>query len=246
MPVAGLLGQAGSVLREQDYAALETIAGEPSGTLLSADIFFATATPVPVAVRAALLEGLGLFGLRLAVALIQQGLVHDAGQLARELRRRSGLDELRDLLLDLFTERSDALKAQVGMQLLDRIVQEHPVPGSDLLRRRIEALAVGAHELTELRLLNDLRSGAVDLHDPELLERAEALLGARGSSVSKRLRLSDDVSTGDLRSAVMDTLHYWQRIASSPVSTPATRRTAAILCRTVEGMLLTPNAAGSR
>jgi hypothetical protein len=237
VPVAGLLGQAGSILTQREFVALETLASEPASILSSADTFAGAASQVPHEDRRQLLSGLGLFGVRLCIGLVQQGLAADSGALARELRHRSGLDELRGLLLDLFTRRADSLKAQVGLQQLDTVLVRHPRNGADELRRQMEATVVGAHELTELRLLNDLRSGEIEIDDRDLLEAAEALLGSNGTALRKRLQLPDETDPDQLRPAVMDALRTWQRIDASPVSDPGAQRAASVLRRTCEGIL---------
>ena len=126
---------------------------------------------------------MGLTGVRLSVALIRIGLANDSGELARELRRRSGLDEVRQALLTQFTERSDLLKAQAALLTVERILDTSPVPEADALRARVESILAGAHELVELRLLNDLRTGAVELPDAALSDEAEVLLGLSRNGV---------------------------------------------------------------
>src|SRR4051794_35402379 len=235
VPVAGLLGQAGSALREQEYAAVRQLADDDPGrvelALLSADRFTAAGPRVPAATRRELLDRLGLFGVRLALALVQHGLARDAGELATELRRRSGLDELREVLLDQFTERSDLLKAYAALRALENVLAAAPVPE---LRTRLEAVVVGAHELTELRLLNDLRTGVVELRDEQRRDEAEQLLGAGGGTVRARLGLAPDGPDPEVRPALIAALRRWQPIRESPVAAPADRRVAAVLRRTCD------------
>lgn len=243
LPVAGLLAQAATALRERDVAALRGIASAPQADrwLLSADRFAADTPdlPAPPEVRRDLLAGLGLFGVRLAVRLLRDGTVHDAGSLAAELRRRSGLDELRAVLLDQFTGRRDLLKAYAALRALESVLSGEPVPQTGELRSRLEAVLVGAHELTELRLLNDLRTGAAELTDPDRRDDAEALLGGAGHAVRARLRLPADTPDEEIRPAVVAALRRWQRIGQSPVAGQGERRTAEVIRRTCEGLLPT-------
>jgi dynamin family protein len=243
VPVAGLLAQAGSALREREFAALAAIAADaPDRThaaLLSADRFGSDTTPLPVPgeVRRALLAELGLFGVRLAVALLQTGQARDAVELAGELHRRSGLAELRAVLLEQFTQRRDLLKAHAALRALEAVLAAGPVPGAERLRVRLEAVLVSAHELAELRLVNGLRTGAVELGDDGWREEAEALLGAGGSAARTRLRLPADAPGSEVRSAAIAALGRWQRIAESPIASADDRRAAAVLRRTCEGIL---------
>jgi 50S ribosome-binding GTPase len=242
VPVAGLLAEAGVALRERDHAALAALAAAgPDGDalMLSADRFAAEGpgTPVPAAVRRELLGLMALSGVRLAVALIRSGAVSDSTQLARELVRRSGLEDLRALLLTQFTERRDLLKAQNALHALERILAAHPVAGAQRLQARLEAVLTGAHELTELRLLNDLRTGVVELPGEDVRDDAEALLGVGGTDVRARLRLAADAPAEQIRPALIAALRRWQRHAGHPAATPALRRVAAVLRRTCEGQL---------
>ncbi|OLT21074.1 hypothetical protein BJF78_34750 [Pseudonocardia sp. CNS-139] len=242
VPVAGLIGEAAAILRERDFAALAAVATSGAAgdaLLLSADRFGAEhpGFPVPAAERRALIGLMALSGVRLSVALVRAGVVTDAAGLARELRARSGLDELQEVLLTQFTERRDLIKAQNALQTAERILTRDPVPGTDRLRMRLEAILAGAHELTELRVLNDLRTGVIALADEDVRDDAEALLGLHGGDVRARLRLPPDTPAAEIRPALLDALRRWQRHAVHPAATVSHRRLADVLRRTCEGQL---------
>lgn len=242
VPVAGLLAEAGVALRERDHAALTAVAAagaDGDALLLSADRFTAddAETPVLAPVRRELLGLMALSGVRLAVTLIRAGAATDSTGLARELVRRSGLDELRAMLLAQFTDRSDLLKAQHTLSALDRILIAHPVQDAKRLRARLEAVRTGAHALTELRLLNDLRTGAVRLSGEDARDDAEALLGVVSTDVRSRLRLPPDTPVEELRPALIAALRRWQRHAAHPTASAALRRVADVLRRSCEGHL---------
>ena len=102
VPVAGLLAQSGATLREAEYKALDAIADAPrddvEALFLSADRFVQRRRRIPLTSmeREHLLDRFGLFGVRLAVALIRQGAAATPTALSTELVRRSGLVELRE------------------------------------------------------------------------------------------------------------------------------------------------------
>jgi hypothetical protein len=239
LPVAGLLAEAGAALRERDHEALRALAGGDEALLLSADRFTADddAAPVPLPERRELLSIMGLTGVRLSVALIRAGLVQDSGALARELRRRSGLDEVRHALLTQFTDRCDVLKAQATLHTVERLLEASPVADGDRLRAQVEAILAGAHELVELRLVNDLRTGVVRLPDADLVEEAEVLLGQSGTDARSRLGLPADAPDEEVRPAAATAARRWQRRGESPVADPDLRRVATVLRRTCEGLL---------
>ena len=181
--VAGLLAQTGRTMRQPEFAALTVLAGLPradlDAMLLSVDRFARAELADPDSdTRAALMERFGLFGVRLSTTLIRQG-INDPNQIATELVRRSGLDELRSVLATQFTERRDLLKARSALLAIDLVLTREPRPGSAPLAAEVERILAGAHEFAELRLLSTLRSGVVRL-PTEVLDEAERLLGGEG------------------------------------------------------------------
>jgi hypothetical protein len=242
VPVAGLLAQSGTTLREAEYKALDAIAGasreDADALCLSADRFASAPTTIPLtpADRDHLLERLGLFGVRLAVALIRQRAAPNATALAGELVRRSGVKELRDVLLTQFAQRRDVLKARSALRALESVLHEQPVAGSDVLANELERLTSSAHELAELRLLNALRAGGMKLKEQESADM-ERLLGAEGDAPHTRLGLGPETDESAVRQALQDNIGRWQRRAESPMSSRDVTDAARVLVRTCEGML---------
>jgi hypothetical protein len=237
--VSGLLALASTGLQERQHAAVVALAGAPTSLLLSADRFLDARPELDPSreVRAELLDVLGLFGVRLCVSLVRLGSAPDAGSLATALRRLSGLEEVRALLLERFMNRAGVLKAQHAVRTVEAALADRPVPAAGALRRRIEGVLAGAHELTELRLLGDLRTGELDLGDDAALLDAERLLGVEGSSARERLGVDAEATDADVRTAAIEALRRWQRRASSPLATPDLRRAAELVRRTCEGLL---------
>ncbi|MGH3795654.1 MAG: dynamin family protein [Pseudonocardiaceae bacterium] len=239
--VAGLLAQTARTLRQAEFIALSELAeasrSELDALLISADQFSRPeAHPtVPAETRAALLERFGLFGLRLATTLIRQG-HRDPTKLAEELVRRSGLDELREVLATQFTERRDVLKARSALLLIDRTLREQPRPEARQLAGEVERIFAGAHEFRELRLLAGLRAPDVRL-PPDAHADAERLLGGRGIATPNRLGLEADAGPAELRAAVIAALERWQRRAESPLSDRSASDLARAVVRSCEGML---------
>ncbi|WP_116437511.1 dynamin family protein [Frankia sp. CcI49] len=259
VPVAGLLAQAGTRLSGDELGQLLALAAEPAADtddlLLSVDRFVAPAASTSVAapVRALLIDGLGLAGVRLAVALARLGYARDPAELAAELTARSGLPELTELLRGQFTDRADVLKAQHALRVLDGVLGEGgtgEATGADgpvgppprllaLLRARREQIEAGAHELAELRLIGELRTGTADLRglDGGRRDEMERLLGAAGVDVRTRLGLPADADAAEIRPAVLAVLGSYRQLAENRLLPQPTRRAAAILRRTCEGLL---------
>ena len=95
VPVAGLLAQTAATLREDEFAALARLVdldrARLDRLLLSVDRFAAPDVDVGVdgAVRRALLDRFGVFGVRTSLALIRSGQARSASALARALAQRS-------------------------------------------------------------------------------------------------------------------------------------------------------------
>jgi hypothetical protein len=242
LPVAGLLAQTGETLREAEYQAIATLAKAPAADvdrlLVSADRFANADAHVGLTTmeRQALLERLGLFGVRLAIALVRDGTAPNSDALAKALVARSGLPALRGVLLAQFAERRDLLKARSGILAVETLALSEPVPGSEELLSTAEQLTAGAHELAELRLLTLLRSGAVDAK-PDDVALMERLAGGDGAAVNARLGLPADADAAAIRAAASEQLARWQKRAESPMASRATADAARLLVRTCEAIL---------
>ena len=243
LPLAGLLAQSGSTLREGEFRALHTLAqtapADLDVLLISADRFVQgfVAHGLTTEERQHLLDRSGLFGVRLSIDLIRTGKVATASQLAGELVRRSGLIELRETLASQFAERRDVLKARSALLALDSILHDFPLPAGNRLAGEVERVTSGAHELAELRLLNALRSGNVPLKADEG-ESLERLLGAWGTSAVIRLGLTSEADPREIRSAIGDAIARWQRRAENPLSNRAAAEAARVAVRTCEGLMM--------
>jgi hypothetical protein len=241
VPVAGLLGHAGTTLRETEFRLLHTIAGtddtEIGELLLTADRFAGRDTPLGLGrdERARLLDRLGLFGVRLAVDLIRSGNAGSATALAAALGRRSGLAELRSVLARQFTARSRTLQARSALLTLDAVLAAGGCRDPDHWRAQAEEVRSSAHALAEIRLLDQLRT---DDHGwpADRTAECERLLGAAGHDPASRLGLAPDADGEAVRAAAVETLQRWQALAEHPLTSLAEERTARAVVRSLEGV----------
>ena len=248
LPVAGLVAFGGRTLRHADFAALATLAhADPAGVedlLLTADRFSRPDAPValPRDVRVSLLERLGLFGVRLAVALVRSG-VDTAPALADELVQRSGLAELQRLLAVQFTQRSAQLKAGAALRLLEQLLREQPTDGDEELWRGLERVRCGSVDLAELDLLG--RSRAPGGPWPaDLRAEAERLLGAAGTGPADRLALAEDTPVEQLRSAARSAVARWRARSADPLAPRAAVDAAEVVVRSCEEVVAVLGAPG--
>jgi hypothetical protein len=247
VPVAGLLAQTGRTLRQAEFDTLAALARRPreevDRLLLSTDRFLRAASDADAVTqpgesseaRSRLLARFGLFGLRLSMTLIRQGTDGPAA-LADELVRRSGLDELRELLNTQFTERRDLLKARSALLALTAVLHENTRADTGNLVGEVERILAGAHEFAELRLLSVLRSGAISLPTLEL-DEAERLLGGSGGAAAVRLGQPPSSGTEELRKAALEALSRWRRRGENPLSSRAVADACRVVVRSCEGMV---------
>lgn len=241
VPVAGLVAQAGTTLREDQYRALAIIAAMPradaDALLLTADRFVndprCEVTPID---REELLDRLGVFGVRLAVSLIRLGAAPTAQALAGELTTRSGVQHLRGLLTTVLADRRDVLKARVAMAGLDHALSQLPGPAFEPYRVELERIAAGAHEFVEVHLLNAVRSGVLRFRHDEIVE-LEQLLGAIGAPARVRLGLPDGTSDDELTAAVHRGVERWRRRSENPMTTLDLAEASREIARSYEGLL---------
>jgi hypothetical protein len=249
VPVAGLLAETAVTLTETEVAQLRRIGDLPvkqaEDLLLSADRF-ATRMPelgLTEIEREALLDRLGLFGIRLAAMLIRQKVATTASDLATELAARSGLGDLRDLLGLLFFERRDVLKSRSALLALDNLTRADTRPGSQALAAEVEECVASAHPFNELRVLSSVRAGWVT-GKPEVVADLERLIGGGGAATHVRLQLPPDAGRTELAAAATEALARWRRRAENPFTAHEMVIAARVAVRSCEGILAELGRAG--
>jgi hypothetical protein len=239
--VAGLLGHAGKTIREDEFAALRSLAEVPRAGLdqflLSTDRFVNAELPVRVepAMRVALLDRFGLFGVRLASTLIRRG-ADTVANLSGQLVQRSGLSDLRESIGRYFLDRGEALRVRSALVGLAMVLRAQPRPPARKLAADAERVIAGLHDLRELRLLASMDAGRLTLSE-ELAAEAERLAGGQGTEPAERLALDYEAPHAQLRDTAFDALGRWQVQAANPTLNAESRCAAQIVVRSCEGIL---------
>lgn len=187
------------------------------------------------AVRQALLERFGIFGVRLITALIRQGFDSQV-KLTGQLVQRSGLGELRDSIAVHFVERREILKARSALLALDVLFRMEPRQNARKLMADLERVVASAHDFRELRLVAALQSGRTKL-PAELQAEALRIIGAEGVAPLARLGFEYEADARELREALLDALLRWQAQAADVHASHEHRKAAQIVVRTCEGLL---------
>ncbi|MGM0928209.1 MAG: dynamin family protein [Actinomycetota bacterium] len=240
VPIAGLLAQTARSLRQAEFSILTELASldrrERERLLLSADRFVRPGGPLTATpeARADLLDRFGVFGLRLAAALLRGG-ISDPTVLAHELARRSGLDELLAVMTGQFQARAGQLKARTALVGIEKLLKERPRPGT-AASATLERLLASAHAFRELRLLAEARTTGLPL-EPQLAAEAERMIGGDGVAAHERLGLSRDTPDDELRERALACLRRWHAVAADPLRGRAVAETCQTVVRSCEELL---------
>jgi hypothetical protein len=233
VPVAGLLALAGQSLRQSEFADLAKIAALPpdrlAALMVSTDRFISAESddlPSPRD-RTNLVHRLGLFGIRLALAVIQMG-VKDATTLADELVRHSGLEELKRVIDVHCRRRHPQLKAHAVLLGLQQLFADRPAPEAVQLAETVDELLADPHPFQEMKLLGRVSSSRITLRPDDRAEM-ERLLGGSGTTAAERLGAEDD-----LRQHALAALWKWRDHAANPLLDPETAEACRVTARTCE------------
>lgn len=233
VPVAGLLAESAKTLREGEYAAFRELAALPRDDrerlMVSADRFArpSEVTTLSEKVRKDLLARFGIFGVRLAVALIRGG-ASTSTDLAEQLVQHSGLNELQGFVREQFRTRGADLKVRGVLDGLEQTIREDPREGTQSILAGIERIRATAHTLRELSLLSQAKASGLPLRVADSAV-AERIIGGQGVTATARLGLDDEATDAAIREEVDAQLAYWRSLSQSPL----TERAAVEVCRVV-------------
>jgi hypothetical protein len=241
-PMAGLLAETGLTLREDEAGALRTLAATDDAVLepmlLSADGFCEpSSSDLTVELRRALVDRLGLFGLRLVVDQIRKGTASTAPELSRVLLASSGLDDLRALIDTQFLPRAQTLKARSALAALRDIARSVAVEYPDQARAldaEVERVEASISDFAELRTAHLVLSGAVVLTPEETAEVERAT--APGATDDVRLALGSGDGTDERRQAALLAISRWRTRGSDPLNDSATTEVCETLARMFEAI----------
>ena len=249
IPVAGLLAEGARTLRESEYIAFRELArlgrDDRERLLVSADRFTrpSEVTGLSTTVRHDLLARFGIFGVRMAVAIIRGGAA-SSSELSEALVQQSGLLEIQGFIGTQFQPRAATLKARGIVLQLGRLVQERPREGAEGILAGIERFTLAAHTLRELSLLADARAQRLPLSADDAAE-AERIVGADGITARARLGMPLHADDAALGADVREKVAHWRRLSESPLTDRATLDVCRIVIRSLEAIASEIGASGA-
>jgi hypothetical protein len=240
LPMAGLLAETAGTLTEREFRQLGELASVPRRTLenylLSADRFIDADPEIPLTSveRSDLLGRFGIFGIRQSMALMRSKNVQSSVELAEELTRRSGLNDLQTILTTLFVDRAAVLKSRSALLAVERLCEEnaHNPVSADLLLE-IEEIMAGAHPFNELSTLAAMRTRGMKGREEDLLD-LERTLGSGGTAPWQRLGLQEDTPPEEMLSTTYESIGRWQRLAENPLTNHDLSQASRVAIRSLE------------
>lgn len=234
VPLAGLIAETGLTLREDEAAALRTLASTDPDVLeqmlMSAEQFCEmSSSQLTVEWRRDLLDRLGLFGVRVAVEEILIGRATTAAQLGTVLVDISGLQALRSLFRDHFAPRARVLQARSALLSLRALVRRLPAEASALaggIDRDLERIEASTTQFARIRALHLLGSGLVSFASAADADEVRTILVA---DTPEAAFVAAAGSQESLKSAALASITKWRTRAADPLADPTTVE----LCDTV-------------
>lgn len=224
-PVAGLLGLGAQRLTPAELSRLADLSRLPEERLAqllrSASAFCRREhddVTVPAAERAELWNRIGQYGCWRACAVLraEPGLGHAA--LSERLLAESGIPAVREVVSSHFGARAAAIKVSAAVEPLAALchLEKQRLKGScrravEELAGRLERFAAEEQALAELVLLRAHYQGRLDFNPEEVVHLLQ-VTGERGTSLTARLGLGDDLPTdvSSLITRARERLGYWQ------------------------------------
>lgn len=239
VPIAGLLAETGTTLREDEFSALKLLGAEQRDVLdwllVTSDRFVEPSKgPLTVELRRDLLDRFGLFGLRFVIDSMRRGRARSAAALSTELIEASGLADLQVVIREQFLPRARVLQARGvlgGLRSLAAAVRTDWPDHSAWLDTAVEQVESAATEVASIRLLHLAISGQTQLSQDDIGEIRRLTV-----ETDDRLRMgliSDD-SEDDLRRRAVDAASRWHVKAGDPLADPTTVEACELAARLTE------------
>lgn len=222
IPVAGLLAEGARTLRESEFIALRELAGlervDREALLVSADRFTgpSATTGLSVDVRRDLLARFGIFGVRLATALIRAG-ANSSSVLSEQLVDQSGVRELQEFMRTQLQPRAAVLKSRGIVTQVQALLRRSPRAGTERIEAAVERFLVSAHALRELHLLAQSRSRGLPIASEHQAEAAR-LLGTEGVDARSRLGLPPGTTDAGVAAGAKAAIDRWRMLATQPLA----------------------------
>jgi len=224
LPVSSLLGLASSLITEEDYECIKCLSATEPGVfyemLSSPDLFVDEDYNVNLTVerRLKLYRKFGLYGIYILVNVVWNNPICTLDLLKKELREKSGFEELLSTTIAHFGDRAALIKSQNAIVSVIDVCKQATSFCNDTLElkaigeinRKIITVLLSIHEFQEWRYLSEIYENQYSYDETEVNEFM-ALCGEFGNSVRERLQLSPETSINEMIEKVKSRALYWQK-----------------------------------
>jgi hypothetical protein len=240
VPMAGLLAETGLTLREDEAAALRALAATPPETL---DVMLLSAeqlcelhvSDLTGEARRALLERLGMYGVRAALEEIRAG-ASTAADLGPKLVERSGLNELNRVIAQHFLPRARVLQARTALVALRALASELRTTDptrSEYVDREAERVEAGVVDFARIRAAHLVATGSARVDDADRPELDRLFLA---TTAPDALDLPGGADAGSLAAAALPVIARWRERGADPLADPVQAEVFETAARTGEAI----------
>ena len=247
-PICGLLAQGVQTISDRHWQILNQLLELPEKQFARISRYVpkflaeyeAEKVPISQVDRTEIYEQLGLYGIIQAYELLKGG-IDTKERLIEELLKKTGVPELRQLILSHFGHRAFLIK--LGKVLQDVSVayfQNRSKLQGDSLRileaitSKFDALQAREHAFQELKVLRSYYERKLDFDEAEQQQLLE-VTGEFGTICSDRLGLDERVSVEEMLRVAETRMRYWNQRANDYMGSDRNTLAAAkILTRSYE------------
>jgi GTPase SAR1 family protein len=243
LPIAGLLGFGAKTMTAEEFETLLQIAALPPAQFRkiaqSKDFFVKDYpfVPVPQEKRKQLTTRLEMYGINLAYRLINEQGIRERKWLMEALYERSGLLELRQLILSHFGSRAYLIKLSSALSQLENafIEARQQVRGREKevvldLAGKFQMIRLEEHAFQEIEVLGSYYEGKLVLTAGEA-EQLLQVTGECGTSYYERLGMPENATKAELQWAAETRLRYWKEKANDVGFDRSTPQAADVLAQ---------------
>lgn len=250
-PICGLLAEGAQTLTDEHFEILSVLSKLPEKRFvrLSRYVpkFLAEYEPEDIPLsqeQRALLHGqLGLYGIIQAYYLLNSG-IEDREQLIAELIKKTGIPELRQLILSHFDHRAFSIKLAKVLQDISAAYfqQRQHLQGEfrlilETITGQFDSLQAQAHCLRELEVLRSYYDRQLNFDEREQQQLLE-VTGEFGTLCGDRLGLGERATVDEMLTVSEERMRYWNQRANDTLgSDRSTIAAAKVLARSYERIL---------
>lgn len=249
-PTCGFLGLGVQTLTDDEWEILKKLAELPQEQI---ERLFGNVkrfcerdykdVPIPATERQQVFNRLGQYGVRLAYTSINSG-INEKSQLIEELFNRTGIPQLRELIISHFGHRAYLIKLGTALQKISVTCfrERQNFQGKQLqiiekIAGNFEKLQTQEHGFSELQVLRNYYEKKLNFGEAEVKQLLQ-VTGEYGISCAERLGLYERATIEEMIPIASERMNYWRQKATDYFGNDSASLAAAdVLARSYERIL---------